>query len=216
VAATAQLATEQFGASGGRLMMFVLERTASAVSWREATSEDRDTRRTIGSTSHRRPPGISRLSAIRDAELAYEVFHALSHHSGLIGDHVDLQVGREKRALAIQSSVKFVSEIDYVVAFLDLDRKQDCPLAAGTGILRGVLVHALDPGKVAYVDRLSRACHVDHHVPDLCLSLKRAGGFDRRFSALGWNRPGIMHHVAALKRSHHLIRGYGILPETVE
>src|SRR5580700_8769448 len=64
VAATAQLATEQLGASGERLMMFVLERTASDVSWSEATSEDRDTRRTIGSTSHRRPPGISRLSAI--------------------------------------------------------------------------------------------------------------------------------------------------------
>ena len=65
VAEAAQLATEQCGSSGERLMMFVLERTASAVSWSETISEDRDTRRTIGSTSQRRPLGISRLSSDR-------------------------------------------------------------------------------------------------------------------------------------------------------
>ncbi len=84
-----------------------------------------------------------------DAELADKVFHALSHHLGLIRNHVDLQVGRKQRAQAIESSVKFLSEIHDIVALLHLDREQDGALAPGARILRGVLVHAPDLGKVA-------------------------------------------------------------------
>ena len=96
---------------------------------------------------------------------------------GLIGDQIELEVGRQKRPDLGKRRADLVTQIDDIPPFLHFHGEQNTRLAIEPRNGVGILVPALDVGKISDIDRLTRAWRNIHEdLLDLFLGNEKSIG----------------------------------------
>ena len=158
-----------------------------------ATAETRATR--MGSSNM-----VTRMTdTIAIPNSRVKSLHALGDDARLVGDELQLHIGRQRGLHARQGFVQLLAELYDIVSLVHLDREQDGRFAADACILGRVLVDALHIGKIAQVDGLSGRRHIDHDLPDLLFGLERAIGLDGKLAVSAGNAAAKHDGVAALQ-----------------
>ena len=99
----------------------------------------------------------------RDRELVAEVIDTLLHHRRLIGNEIDLEIGRERRAQLGDRMLNGLAEGDDVLPVLHLDRHEHGVAAVDAHEKRRILETALHGREVAEPHRLARGAAADEH-----------------------------------------------------
>jgi len=138
-----------------------------------------------------------------DAELAHETGDAFLNHVRLVGEHVELQIGRQQTAHFAQLGGDLRAELHDVAALLHFDREHERGLPVIARQELRFLVAALDFGDVAEVQRLALRADVDHQALELAGAVQQAVGLQRQLIRGGVELAPELHAVARLQGLNH-------------
>src|SRR5260370_10779573 len=123
------------------------------------------------------------------------------HHRRLVGNQIELQVGRKQRPDSSERLVDRFAELDNISSFLHFHGQQNAGCAIEARDLIGILITALHVGEIADVNRLARGVgNIYQDSFDLAFSQQQAVGPHRNILARYQEVAGILNDVALLKR----------------
>src|SRR5713101_5269148 len=139
--------------------------------------------------------------AYGEQEFTLQILDPRTHYRRLVGNQIELQVGRKQRPDPPERLVDLFAELDNISSFLHFHGKQDAGRAIEARDLIGILVTAFHAGEISDVNRLARGVgNIHQDSLNLTFGEQQAVGPHRNVLAGYQEVAGILNDVALLKR----------------